>query len=291
MEYVNDKILITGATGVIGNYAVQVFEDRGLHVFGASRSWKGSHGVALNIHDTDAVDSFMASERPGFLLHLAWTLGAENLNSTENLDWVISSLNLLKSFARYGGKRAALTWSCFEYDMNYGFLSEDSTPLRSDSFYALSKTALYNLASEWTKVSDLSFAWGRIFFTYGRGERQERIVPYLIDSFLKGEKPDIKYSYILRDYTYARDIAGGLAALLFGDFCGAVNIASGTPVALAALLMGCPVPKYEILPTDGIPPLVAADTRRFNDVVGFSPCVSWEEGLTEMIAWRKECLA
>ena len=269
----------------------------GLHVFGASRSGKGPHGIALNIHDTDAVDSFMAAECPGYLLHLAWNLGAGSLTSTENLDWVISSLNLLKSFAHYGGKRAVFAGSCFEYDMNYGFLTEDSTPLISDSFYGVSKTALYNLASEWAKVSGLSFAWGRIFFTYGLGERQERIVPYIIDSFLRGEKPAIKYPYILRDYTYARDIAGGLAALLLGDFCGAVNIGSGTPVALcaiaekAAVLMGCPVPKYEILPTDGIPPLVVADTRRLNDVVGFRPRVSWEEGLTEMIAWRKECFA
>ena len=269
----------------------------GLEVFGASRSGKGLHGVPLNIHDTKAVEAFMASERPGYLLHLAWNLGAGSLSSTENLDWVISSLNLLKTFARYGGHRAVFAGSCFEYDMNYGFLSEDSTPLHSDSFYGSSKTALYNLASEWSKVSGLSFAWGRIFFTYGRGERDERIVPYIIDSFLKGEKPAIKYPYILRDYTYARDIAGGLAALLLGNFCGAVNIGSGTPVALcsiaekAAVLMGSPVPKYEIFPADGIPPLVAADTRRLNEVVGFRPSVSWEEGLTEMIAWRRELIA
>ena len=105
----------------------------------------------------------------------------------------------------------------------------------------------------------------------------------------------IKYPYILRDYTHARDIAGGLAALLLGDFCGAVNIGSGTPVALCAiaekvaLLIGCPVPKCEIRSTDGSPPLVAVDTRSLNDVVGFRLNISWEEGLTEIIEWREEC--
>ena len=269
----------------------------GLDVFGASRSGKGPHGISLNVHDTDAVESFMRAERPGYLLHLAWNMGAGSMTSTENLDCVMSSLNLLKLFAKYGGGRAVFAGSCFEYDMNYGFLSEDSTPADSDTFYGSSKTSLYKLASEWSKVVGLGFAWARIFFTYGRGERRERIVPFIIDALLVGEKPAVKYPHILRDYTFARDIAEGLVKLMLGEFCGVVNIASGCAVTLgsiaekAAELMGSPVPEYEIVPQYDTPPLVVADTRRLNNVIGFRPKVTWEEGLTEMIAWRKECSA
>ena len=291
------KVLVTGATGVIGNYAVDILGDIGLEVFGVSRSGNGRHGIPLNLHDTGAVESFMKAHRPGYLLHLAWNMGAGSMSSTENLDWVMSSLSLLKIFAEYGGKRAVFAGSCFEYDMNYGFLSEDTTPLKSESFYGSSKTALYNLALKWSEIVGLSFAWGRIFFTYGRGERKERLVPDIIDSLLRGEKPKIRYPYILRDYTFAGDIAGGLVKLLLNDYCGAVNIGSGVAVPLcsiaekAAVLMGCPIPEYEIVPLGDMPPMVAADTRRLNDVVGFRPSVSWEEGLSEMIAWRKECTA
>ena len=293
----SSKVLVTGATGVIGNYAVQILSDIGLDVLEVSRSGNGKHGISLNVHDTDAVEQFMKAERPGYLLHLAWNMGAGSMTSTENLDWVMSSLSLLKIFAKYGGKRAVFAGSCFEYDMNYGFLSEDSTSLKSESFYGSSKTALYNLASAWSKIVGLSFAWGRIFFTYGRGERKERLVPDIIDSFLRGEKPAIKYPYILRDYTFAGDMAAGMCALMLSDYCGAVNIGSGVAVPLcsiaekAAVLMGCPVPEYDIVPLGNMPPMVAADTRRLNNVIGFRPSVSWEEGLSEMIAWRREYTA
>ena len=288
------KVLVTGATGVIGGYAVKLLKCMGFDVYAASRSGKGPHGIVLDVHDARAVESFMASQRPEYLLHLAWNIGAGSLKSPENLDWVMSSLTLLKIFAQYGGRRAVFAGSCFEYDMNYGFLNEEFTPLKADSFYGSSKAALYSLASAWAQTMGFGFAWGRIFFTYGIGERKGRIVPFIVDALLKGEKPDVKYPYILRDYTYAGDIAEGLIALMMSDFCGAVNIASGVTVPLcsiaekAAVLLGRPVPEYEIVTADDVPPLVAADTRRLNNIVGFRPHTSWEEGLTEMIAWRRK---
>lgn len=283
------KILVTGATGLIGQYAVPQLVKAGHEVIGVSRSGKGPAGVPLNLHDTEAVSSFMKASSPEYLLHLAWDVSAGYLTNSNNLDWVISSLGLLKSFALCGGKRAVFAGTCFEYDLNYGYLREDITPLRPDTLYATAKVSLSQLASAWAGSSSLSFGWGRVFFLYGSGERPERIVPYIISSLKKGEKPSLKYPCILRDYMHASDMAGGLIALMFSEFDGTVNIASGSAVPLcriaekAAEVIGCPAPKYEPTGSNDIAPLILGDTRRLNDVIGFTPRISWEEGLKDLL--------
>ena len=283
------RVLVTGATGLIGQYAVPIFLDAGYEVLGVSRSGKGPAGVALDLFDAQAVKSFIEAERPEYLLHLAWDVTKGYLSSPANLDWVIASLHLLKCFALNGGKRAVFTGTCFEYDLNYSFLSEDVTPLKPDSLYGTAKLSLHRFASEWAQSQGLSFAWGRVFFLYGKGERGERIVPYIVNCLKNGEKPALKYPHILRDYMHASDMAGGLAALTLHDFCGAVNIASGQAIRLcdiakkAAEVIGCPVPEYELIPANDIAPLVLGDTRRLNEIIGFTPRVSWEEGLRGLL--------
>lgn len=288
------KVLVTGATGLIGSCAVSQLMNSGFDVLAVSRSGEGTSGISLDVHDYDSVSAFMKRERPEYLLHLAWNVNPGFYTSSDNLDWVVSSLNLLKIFAQNGGKRAVFAGTCCEYDMSYGFLQEDVTPLKPDSLYGTAKLSLYELASSWSAQMNLSFAWGRIFFLYGKNERRERIVPYIIDSFLKGEKPALKYPFILRDYTHSSDIAAGMTALLMSDFNGAVNISSGKAISLreiaekAAMLIGCPVPEYQEVYDENMPPLVIGDCRRLNHVIGFIPSVSWEEGLSEVIEERRK---
>ena len=283
------RVLVTGATGLIGQYAVPIFLDAGYDVLGVSRSGKGSAGVALDLFDAQAVKSFIEAERPEYLLHLAWDVTKGYLSSPVNLDWVIASLHLLKCFALNGGKRAVFAGTLAEYDPYYGLCSEDVTPLKADSLYVTAKISLHRFAAEWAKSQGLSFAWGRVFFLYGKGEKPERIVPYIVSSLKNGEKPALKYPHILRDYMHASDMAGGLAALTLHDFCGAVNIASGQAIRLcdiakkAAEVIGCPAPEYELIPKNDIAPLVLGDTRRLNKIIGFTPHVSWEEGLRGLL--------
>lgn len=291
-----NRVLVAGATGLIGTYATRQLIDMGFDVLAASRSGSGPSGVRLNVHDADSVRELISTERPEYLLHLAWQVNSGYAVSPENLDWVVSSLNLLQIFAENGGRRAVFTGSCMEYDWSGGTLSEDTTPLEPDTLYGVAKSSLYRLASTWAEQINLSFAWGRVFFLYGIGERSERIMPYIIDSFLKGEKPVLKYPYISRDYLHAADMAGGLIALMLSDFNGAVNIASGGAVPLCwvakkiAALMGCPTPEYSRTIEKDMASLVLADTRRLNNIIGFSPGVSWEKGLSEVINWRKNLL-
>ena len=138
------KVLVTGASGFIGCRVVSGLLEKGWHVLPVSLSGRG--GLSLDLKNTEAVRRFLKRECPDHLIHLAWNVNAGYMESIENLEWVTASLELLKAFAENGGQRAVLAGSCIEYDWKYGFLSEDLTPLGSDSLYVVSKSALYKMA-------------------------------------------------------------------------------------------------------------------------------------------------
>lgn len=284
------KILVTGATGFIGRRVVSELLEKGWHVLPVSLSGRG--GLSLDLKNTEAVRCFLKRECPDHLIHLAWNVNAGYMESIENLEWVTASLELLKAFVENGGQRAIFAGSCIEYDWKYGFLSEDLTPLGSDSLYAVSKSALYKMTLAYAEQVGVSVAWGRIFFLYGEGEKRERLVPSLIDAFLKGDRPNLKFPHLRRDYLHADDVAAAFVALLSSACTGAINIASGEAVRLGdigrkiASLLGRQAPDWGEQRDTKVPtacPLVLGDVRKLTDIVGFKPLVSWNEGLSHMI--------
>ena len=284
------KILVTGADGFIGSYFVKEL-DKELELLQPSIN-------ELNLYDVQSVKNFIESERPEYLMHFAWNVNAGYQESSENFDLVLASLNLLKYFAENGGQRAVFAGSCMEYDWSYGFLREDFTPLRPDTFYGKCKALLYQLASEYARKVNLSFACGRIFFLYGLGEKSGRLMPYLINCCKQNRTPDLKFPFLKRDYMHVKDVAAAFYAILKSDYNGAVNIASGEAVALCdiankiAVLTGHEVLNYNdydkyldnLNNLDNAPaPLVMGDNNILSNIIKFRPKVSWDDGLGGMI--------
>lgn len=282
------KVLVTGATGFIGRHVVPKLVDEGWDVLAVSRG--GSGQTALDLKDKEAIGHLIASTRPDYLLHLAWDVTLGYMDNPNNLDWVASSLELLKAFSENGGKRAVFAGSCVEYDWRYGFMSEELTPLaQQGSLYGIAKNALHDVAAAYAACQGVSFAWGRVFFLYGDGEKRERLVPSLIDAFLHGQIPELRCPDARRDYLHVDDVAAAFVAILQGQFEGAVNIASGEAISLGAIgrkiaeILRCVPPKWQSKTEQQVPSLVLGDTRRLNDIIRFKPTITWDVGLTAMI--------
>ncbi|MBR1418384.1 MAG: NAD(P)-dependent oxidoreductase [Synergistaceae bacterium] len=278
------KILVTGADGFIGSYFVKEL-DKDLELLQPSIN-------ELNLYDAQSVKNFIERERPEYLMHFAWNVNAGYQESSENFDLVLASLNLLKYFAENGGKRAVFAGSCMEYDWSYGFVKEDFTPLKPDTFYGKCKALLYQLASEYARKVNLSFACGRIFFLYGQGEKRERLMPHLINCYKQNQTPDLKFPFLRRDYMHVKDVAAAFYAILKSDYNGSERISSGNAIALCdiankiAALTGHEILNYDLnnLNLDNAPaPLVMGDNNILNNIIKFRPQVSWDEGLGEMI--------
>jgi len=281
------KVLVTGASGFIGCRVVSGLLEKGWHVLPVSLSGRG--GLSLDLKNTEAVRRFLKRECPDHLIHLAWNVNAGYMESIENLEWVTASLELLKAFAENGGQRAIFAGSCIEYDWRYGFMSEELTPLAQGSLYGIAKNALHDVAAAYAARQGVSFAWGRVFFLYGDGEKRERLVPSLIDAFLHGRTPELRCPDVRRDYLHVDDVAAAFVAILKGQFEGAVNIASGEAISLGAIgrkiagILRCAPPEWQSKTEQQAPSLVLGDTRRLNDIIRFKPTTTWDVGLTAMI--------
>lgn len=293
-------VLLTGAGGFIGAHCLEALRKKGFFVHAVSAKGRRNdyrEGVQwhhADLHNAEHVLRLLASVKPEYLLHLAWDVThGVYWRSLENLRWVKTSLSLLQDFMTSGGKRALLVGSCAEYDWPYGYLTEDLTPIKPATLYGVSKDALHRVARAASEEAGVSLSWARLFFLYGPGEHQERLVSSVITSLLKGEEAYLTHGEQVRDYLYIKDAAEALATLLASEVEGAVNIASGRPVVLkdligqAARLIGRPeLLRFGALKTDADDQeLLLANTRRLNLEVGFSPRYSLEEGLKETVQW------
>ena len=292
------NVLVTGASGFVGRSVLPLLVARGHEVHAVARN-APSGGQEVEWHTVDLLergeaDALLERVQPETLLHLAWqTSPGEFWTSLDNLNWVATSLDLIQSFAAAGGRRVVVAGTCAEYDLSYGFCSEDRTPLRPSTIYGAAKHAFQIMLLRAAENLGIEVAWGRLFFLYGPGEPPGKFVASVVTSLLRGQVVPCTHGRQVRDYLHVADVASALVHLLDGEFTGPVNIASGTPVSLATIattvgrLLGCQhlveLGALETTPDD--PPLIVGDVQRLRDEVGWRPSLDLEEGLRQTIEW------
>ncbi|MGW8227260.1 MAG: NAD-dependent epimerase/dehydratase family protein [Gammaproteobacteria bacterium] len=300
------RILVTGASGFIGNACINALIDTGHYEIHAvsSRTIPASNSKVFwhltDLHDPPATRELVRKVKPTHLLHLAWyAIPGKCWSSPENYKWVESSFNLLQSFSLSGGERCVTAGSCAEYSWENGTCQEERTPLRPATIYGQCKNSLHSLQQSYCREVGLSCAWGRVFYLYGPHEPQQRLVSSIIVSLINGEPAMCSHGKQVRDYLFVKDVASAFIALLESDYEGAVNIASGHPVALREIIMkladrldGHDLIRLGALPAaTNEPDILVCDTSRLNNQVGWQPEYSLDRGLDLTIEWWRKYLS
>ncbi len=296
------RILVTGATGFIGQHCLPLLLAKDYEVHGVSLNSCPTnslevHWHQINLLDSQQVTSLMAQIKPTHLLHFAWfAVPGQYWSSLENFTWVQASLTLLQTFVNYGGERMVMAGTCAEYDWEYGYLSEKNTPLRPNSVYGTCKQSLQMMLSSFSQQVDCSAAWGRIFFLYGPNERPQRLVASVIRSLLKEEVARCSHGNQIRDFLCVQDVADAFIALLESNVRGPVNIASGCPLILKEIIyqIAGKLNREDLIQLGAIPTslneprLLVADVNRLFDEVGWQPQYDLTRGLEITIDWWKK---
>src|SRR5689334_22814100 len=105
------RVLLTGATGLIGRHCLPTLLAQGYEVHAVSARGVAAFPTGVHAHQADLLDlgqvtALLEGIQPSHLLHLAWyTRPGAYWASLENISWVQASLGLLQAFVTHGGRR------------------------------------------------------------------------------------------------------------------------------------------------------------------------------------------
>jgi len=297
-------VLLTGATGYIGQFAVRhlLRKDYTVHAVTSKPLNRNSVEDVIwhraNLLDADEVKDLLKKAQPTHLLHFAWYVEHGKFwNAGENFDWLQASLILARRFIENGGKRIVVSGTCAEYDWTKESpFSEFDTPFGPQTLYGAAKNSLALTLEKFAQISECSFAAGKIFFPFGANESPNRLIPSVIRALLENKLAETSHANQIRDFLYVEDVAEAFVELLDSDVRGAVNIASGKGIKLKEIIetIADIIGKPELLRIGALPVSAAepseiiADTTRLREEVAFKKDYDLRESLEETISWWRE---
>ena len=240
------RVLITGANGFVGRQIIRSLDVKDIDLIPVVR--KGKESTVSNFKNVKKIitskDLFAENESwweeqckdVDIVIHAAWYVETGKYqDSLKNIDCLIGSLKLAKGAAKAGVSRFLGLGTCAEYDQNQGALTID-TPLKPLTKYAAAKTSLFTVLSQWFPRESVSFAWIRLFYLYGEGEDQKRLVPYVRSQILQGNFVDLTSGKQVRDFMDVAEAGKRIAEISFTNQIGPINLCSGIPVTVRQLV-------------------------------------------------------
>lgn len=235
-----DKILFFGGSGFIGRYVINLLIKHGYYIdlVTHSNNITLNQNTNINIIFADILNINQLSQifkkyEYKYCIDLAWECGDNYINSLKNFDWIISTLNIVKYFSQSKcAKKILIAGSVFEYDLSNKILDETLTPLNNVSYYGKSKALTYNAVNQYMlNFNNIQFKWPRIFNLFGKNEKDNRLIPYILQCIKSKSDINLKTNNNI-DYSYVKDTAEAIFKVFQSDYCGPVNICSGKTISL-----------------------------------------------------------
>lgn len=319
--WANRRVLITGATGLLGNALVPALLARGAHVVAVVRDWNPRRPliasraierlevVSGGLEQPELIERALAQHEIDTVFHL----GAQTLVGTALRDPlqtfeanVRGSYLLLEACRRQRElvKRIVVASS----DKAYGSVDvlpyTEATPLYGRHPYDVSKSCTDLIAQAYAHSYAMPVAVARCGNLYGPGDLNfSRLVPGTIRSLLRGERPIIRSDGLYRrDYVHVEDAA--FAYLLLGERAGDDDVRgrgfnfgpgrSHTVLEVVELLR-------RLLGAEALLPQVLGQakaeirdqhlsTALAQQTLGWTSQITLEQGLATTITWYRDYL-
>lgn len=305
------RVLVTGATGLLGSHLAEALANRGAAVIGTThRAPPVVHGPRIEHRAADLTraDECRAAVRgcDTAILAAANSSGARVMREnpvahvTENL---MINAQMLEACMREGVERVLFISSTVVYPPSLSAVREDEAfsgdPF--DSYYGVGWMKRYSekLAEFYRRSFGIRIAIARPTNVFGPRDKfdpdRSHVLPALIRRAVEGQDPFQVWGdgQAVRDFLYVSDAVDGLLALLerAGE-TGPVNLGSGRLVTVRESVdlilrktgrSGTRVVYDPTKPTTI--PHRSVDLTRARETLGFEARVPFEQGLQRTIEW------
>lgn len=240
------KILVTGATGFIGNYVIEELIKNSNHTIIATsknevkaKNFDWYKDVKYIPHDLNiSIENFYDFfQKPNILIHLAW----ERLPNFKELYHIEKNLFpnyfFIKNMIMNGLKELNVIGTCFEYGFQSGKLSEH-LPTQPIIAYPLAKDTLRKFIDQLKTKYEFNFRWIRLFYMYGKGQSPKSIIPQLDKSLDSNDEVfNMSGGEQLRDYLPVEKVAEYIVKIsIQNTINGIINCCSGEPISIRKLV-------------------------------------------------------
>lgn len=242
------KILVTGASGFIGNYVINELLKQNYIVIASSLSiekakslpwFKMVKYISFNLKEFDnSINYFDFFDKPDAMIHLAWE-GLPNYKSAfhtqENLP---RHYSFLKNCVEHGMADITVTGTCFEYGMIEGCLTEEMNT-KPDNAYAIAKDTLRKQLQVLQGTNKFTLKWVRLFYMYGAGQSPNSLLSQLDKALAQKESIfNMSGGEQQRDYLSVQKVAENIVFIAAQNkVTGIINCCSGVPITVKQLIL------------------------------------------------------
>lgn len=233
------KVLILGA-GFIGRRIVEQLEFEGHEVMTFSRSPTHNRG-----HNTIIGNIFIFEEvkkalewGPQAVIHTTWiTTPGIYKDDVSNYDYAKFTVKLASYLVKTEVKHLIVLGTCAEYGLQTDPSIAGITPLSPRILYAEQKVSAFLALKNFLADSELQFNWVRVFYPYGPGQDQKRLIPQLYQALSSGGDIQLADTSSIHDWTTTRDIASAISWVLQHKLPVEIDIGTAVGYTNAELLL------------------------------------------------------
>ena len=236
------KVIVSGATGFIGQHLIPILLKDGYEVLAISRNRKRAEflpwfkDVKFISYDFHSDQQITKVEGFRGLIHLAWQ-DLPNYDSSIHVKKNLPcSYRFIDSLIDKGVNQVLIAGTCFEYGLKSGAISSSSTT-EPTTQYAIAKDTLRKKLTLLSFKKDFNLQWARIFYMFGKGQNSNSIISQL-DFAIKNNQKVFHMSggEQLRDYLPVEKASEKLSNLYKSGNKGIFNICSGKPISIRNLV-------------------------------------------------------
>lgn len=298
----NNRILVTGSSGMIGTRLCEMLLRKGYEVRGADirrNKWNKNVDKITEIIDLRNVNDLKKlTKNEDFIIHLAANARVYDLVINPDLarDNIIITYNILEHCRKYGINKIIFSSSREVYgNSDITFQNEINTSIDNcESPYSASKIACEALIRSYEKCYGVDFILTRFSNVYGMYDDSNRLVPLFIRLTQENKDLEIFGKDKLLDFTYIDDTVQGIIKCIeqFEASKNQVyNIATGrgaTIIEIAEMIRRHMDGKNNVKIKDnrtGEIVKFVADISKAQKLLGYWPSVNLEEGIKSSVEW------
>ncbi len=293
------SVLVTGASGFLGQEATRQLRDDGADVHGTTRGGQALPDIATHRATVPAeLAQVIHRVQPDLVVHLGAPVSLSREPAELGRLWtgIFDTTDAVARACLDRDIRLVVAGTCEEYGDGPAPFTESQAP-RPVSPYSTAKAAATHWVICLARARGLRATVVRPFLTYGPGQRSRRLIPAAIDAALSGRPFPMTDGHQTREVNYVSDVVRGVLAARAPAAIGrVVNIGGGRELSVRAIasLVFAACGADPALIQLGALPRRGGEADRFvgdhtlaRNLLAHAPRVSLEDGLARTIAaWR-----